>query len=39
MEEEAASEYLDELEDMLGVPCVDPLKTGVAAVVDRLEDL
>jgi uncharacterized NAD-dependent epimerase/dehydratase family protein len=39
MEEEAATEYLDELEDMLGVPCVDPLKTGVAAVVDRLEDL
>lgn len=39
MDEEAATEYLDELEDMLGVPCVDPLKTGVAAVVDRLEDL
>jgi len=39
MEEEAATEYLDELEDMLGVPCVDPLKTGVQAVVDRLEDL
>jgi uncharacterized NAD-dependent epimerase/dehydratase family protein len=39
MEEEPATEYLDEMEDMLGVPCVDPLKTGVAAVVDRLEDL
>jgi uncharacterized NAD-dependent epimerase/dehydratase family protein len=38
MEEEAATEYLDELEDMLSVPCVDPLKTGVQAVVDRLED-
>jgi uncharacterized NAD-dependent epimerase/dehydratase family protein len=39
MEEDAATEFLDELEDMLGVPCVDPLKTGVSAVVDRLEDL
>jgi uncharacterized NAD-dependent epimerase/dehydratase family protein len=39
MEQDAATEYLDELEDMLGVPCVDPLKTGVASVVDRLEDL
>jgi uncharacterized NAD-dependent epimerase/dehydratase family protein len=39
MEEEAASEYLDEIEDMLDVPCVDPLKTGVQAIVDRLEDL
>ena len=39
MEEDAASEFLDELEDMLGVPCVDPLKTGVQAVVDRLEGL
>jgi uncharacterized NAD-dependent epimerase/dehydratase family protein len=39
MEQDAATEYLDELEDMLGVPCVDPLKTGVATVVDRLEDL
>ncbi len=29
MDEEAATEYLDEIEDMLDVPCVDPLKTGV----------
>jgi uncharacterized NAD-dependent epimerase/dehydratase family protein len=39
MEEDAATEYLDELEDMLSVPCVDPLKTGVQAMVDLLEDL
>jgi uncharacterized NAD-dependent epimerase/dehydratase family protein len=39
MEEDAATEFLDELEDMLDVPCVDPLKTGVQAIVDRLEDL
>jgi uncharacterized NAD-dependent epimerase/dehydratase family protein len=39
MEEEAATEYLDELEDMLNVPCVDPLKTGVQPIVERLEDL
>ena len=39
MEEEAATEYLDEIEDMLDVPCIDPVKTGAAAIVDRLEDL
>jgi uncharacterized NAD-dependent epimerase/dehydratase family protein len=39
MEEDAATEYLDEIEDMLGVPCVDPVKTGAGAIVDRLEDL
>ncbi|HVR30690.1 MAG TPA: N-acetyltransferase DgcN [Thermoanaerobaculia bacterium] len=39
MEEDAAAEYLDELEDMLGVPCVDPIKTGVQLIVERLEDL
>jgi uncharacterized NAD-dependent epimerase/dehydratase family protein len=39
MEEDAATEFLDEIEDMLDVPCVDPLKTGVQAIIDRLEDL
>jgi uncharacterized NAD-dependent epimerase/dehydratase family protein len=39
MDQEAATEYLDELEDMLDVPCVDPLKTGMQAIVDHLEDL
>src|SRR5688572_15386553 len=39
MDEEAASEYLDEIEDMLDVPCIDPVKTGAAAIVDRLGDL
>lgn len=28
--------YLSRLEAELGLPCVDPLKTGVATVVDRL---
>jgi len=39
MEEDAATEFLDELEDMLSVPCVDPIKTGVQPIIDRLEDL
>ena len=39
MDEDAATEYLDEMEDMLDVPCVDPVKMGAGAIVDRLEDL
>jgi len=31
-----AERYLAELEDELSLPCVDPLTTGVAALVDRL---
>ncbi len=31
-----ASRYLAELQDELGLPCVDPLTTGVAALIDRL---
>lgn len=31
-----AARYLAELQDMLGMPCVDPLTTGVAALIDRL---
>lgn len=31
-----AARYLAELQDQLGLPCVDPLTTGVAALVDRL---
>jgi uncharacterized NAD-dependent epimerase/dehydratase family protein len=31
-----AGRYLAELQDALGLPCVDPLTTGVAALVDRL---
>jgi uncharacterized NAD-dependent epimerase/dehydratase family protein len=37
MVKESTREYLHEIEDMLGVPCADPLKTGVVALVDRLE--
>ena len=31
-----AERYLAELEDGLSLPCVDPLTTGVAVLVDRL---
>ena len=31
-----AGRYLAELQDELGLPCVDPLTTGVAALIDRL---
>ena len=31
-----AERYLAELEDGLSLPCVDPLTTGVATLVDRL---
>jgi uncharacterized NAD-dependent epimerase/dehydratase family protein len=32
----AARDYLRQTEDQLGLPCVDPVLTGVAAIVDRL---
>ncbi len=31
-----ADRYLADLQDEVGLPCVDPLTTGVAALVDRL---
>jgi uncharacterized NAD-dependent epimerase/dehydratase family protein len=31
-----AARYLADLQDELALPCVDPLTTGVAALVDRL---
>jgi uncharacterized NAD-dependent epimerase/dehydratase family protein len=31
-----ARDYLRQTEDKLGLPCVDPLRTGVGAVVDHL---
>ncbi|MEE2775555.1 MAG: NAD-dependent epimerase/dehydratase family protein, partial [Acidobacteriota bacterium] len=37
MVREARREYLEEIEEMLNVPAVDPLKTGVGAIVDGLE--
>ena len=32
----AARDYLRRTEDTLGLPCVDPVRTGIAAIVDRL---
>ncbi len=32
----AARDYLRRTEDELGLPCVDPMRTGVGAIVDRL---
>ncbi len=32
----AARDYLRQTEDQLGLPCVDPVRTGVAAIVDHL---
>ncbi|MCP5368192.1 MAG: DUF1611 domain-containing protein [Hyphomicrobiales bacterium] len=36
LERAAAGDYLARLADELGLPCVDPLATGVGAIVDRL---
>lgn len=36
--EDEASEELDQLEQRLSLPCVDPLRTGVSRIVDRLLD-
>lgn len=36
MEAEAADRYLRETEDKFGLPTVDPFRTGVGAIVDRL---
>ena len=32
----AARDYLRRTEDDLSLPCVDPMRTGVGAIVDRL---
>jgi uncharacterized NAD-dependent epimerase/dehydratase family protein len=32
----AGRDYLRQTEDRLGLPCVDPVRTGVGAIVDRL---
>ena len=32
----AARDYLRRTEDEHGIPCVDPMRTGVGAIVDRL---
>lgn len=39
LEPEKAARLLAVLADELGVPCVDPLRTGVGGIVDRLESL
>ncbi len=33
----AARDYLRETEDRLALPCVDPVRTGVGAIVDKLD--
>ena len=32
----AARDYLRRTEDTIGLPCADPVRTGVGAIVDRL---
>jgi uncharacterized NAD-dependent epimerase/dehydratase family protein len=36
LEAGAARDYLRQTGDRLGLPCVDPVRTGVSAIVDRL---
>jgi len=36
LDPDTAKTYLAELEDQLGLPCVDPMVTGVSAIVDKL---
>ncbi len=36
---EAAADYLRDTQAALGLPCCDPVRTGVAAIVDRLLSL
>jgi uncharacterized NAD-dependent epimerase/dehydratase family protein len=36
LEAAAARDYLRQTEDQLGLPCVDPVRTGVGTVVDHL---
>jgi len=37
-DEDQRRKYLDQLQDMSGLPCVDPLKDGVEAILDELEN-
>lgn len=37
LEDEAADDYLKEMELRLGLPCCDPMRNGVAVIVDGLE--
>jgi D-glutamate N-acetyltransferase len=36
LDQGAARDYLHRTEDELGLPCIDPVRTGVAAIADRL---
>ena len=36
LDNSATRDYLRETEDRLGLPCVDPVRTGVGALVDHL---
>ena len=36
LDEDAANRILNETSNLLGLPCVDPMRTGVASIVDRL---
>jgi uncharacterized NAD-dependent epimerase/dehydratase family protein len=36
LDDAAARDYLAQTEARLGLPCVDPVRTGVGAIVDRL---
>ncbi len=37
LDEDASKQLLDRTADQFGLPCVDPVRTGVAAIVDQLE--
>jgi uncharacterized NAD-dependent epimerase/dehydratase family protein len=37
LDDAAARDYLHETEHRLGLPCIDPVRTGIGAIVDRLE--
>ncbi|HEC01263.1 MAG TPA: DUF1611 domain-containing protein, partial [Sphingomonadales bacterium] len=36
LSEDAAMDYLKKTEDELGLPCADPVRTGVGPIVDKL---
>ena len=39
MDDAEATAYLQETSDQLGLPAVDAVRTGVAAIVDEIEKL
>ncbi|MCB2102214.1 MAG: DUF1611 domain-containing protein [Rhodobacterales bacterium] len=39
LSDDPARRYLKDLEDRLGLPAVDPVRTGVAPIVDRLAEI